>query len=241
VPVPVLIGKSRARAETALVKAGLRPSIHLVRTASMPAGTVIAESPNSRVRRGGTVRLDVAARAAAHAPAKAQRPAPAASPPKGAATTTQAAATTTTATPAPAPASASVPDLAGDVKAAVQQLAGRGLLASIQYVPGRATLGTVTAQSPQPSGTSGTGAHVTLSVSSGPGDKQRESVPDVVGKRVPDALQALNGAGLRLILLKRTVSDRSEAGSIVEQTPRPGASAPANAQVLVYMGAYRAH
>ena len=132
-----------------------------------------------------------------------------------------------------------MPSLSGDVKSAVQDLAGRGLLASLQYVPGTASLGTVTAQSPQSGTTTRAGAHVTLSLSSGPGQKEQESVPDVVGQRIPAAVQTLNGAGLRLILLKRTVADQSQAGTIVEQTPKPGASAPKNAQVLVYMGAFK--
>jgi PASTA domain len=147
--------------------------------------------------------------------------------------------------PAPAPApppTAAVPDLAGgggQVKGAVQQLAEQGLRASVQYVPGTEPLGTVTAQFPAAGATATTGAHVTLSVSSGPGDKPAEDVPDVAGKTVPDALRALNAAGLRLILLKRSVADQTEAGTIVEQTPAAGASAPRNAQVLVYMGAFR--
>jgi beta-lactam-binding protein with PASTA domain len=64
-------------------------------------------------------------------------------------------------------------------------------------------------------------------------------VPNVVGRSVPDALSALNGAGLRLIMLRAPVSDRSQAGMVVAQTPLPGKKAPKNAQVLVYMGAFQ--
>jgi beta-lactam-binding protein with PASTA domain len=216
VVVPSLVGGARGDAQSALRGAGLRPSVHVVRNAA-PAGTVLAQrpAPGARIARGGAVVLDVSA-----------------GPP--AATTT----TTTTAPPPPKP-PATVPDLAGEVKPAVQKLAGQGLLASIQYVPGKATLGVVTAQSPQSGTTAPAGSHVTLSVSSGPGRNLQETVPDVAGKRVPDALRTLNAAGLRLILLRRTVADQAQAGTIVEQTPQPGAHAPRNAQVLVYMGAYR--
>ncbi len=106
-------------------------------------------------------------------------------------------------------------------------------------MPGDDPLGTVRAQSPSAGATARTGSHVTLSVSSGPGDKTAETVPDTSGQTVPQALSTLNRAGLRLIMLRRTVTDRSLAGRIVEQTPRAGAQAPKNAQVLVYMGAYR--
>jgi len=132
-----------------------------------------------------------------------------------------------------------VPTLTGDVKSAVQRLAGTGLLASIQYVPGDEPLGTVTAQSPSAGATAKGGAHVTLSLSSGPGDKEQETVSDTTGQTIPQAVQTLNQAGLRLILVKRAVSDKTQAGKIVDQTPSPGAKAPKNAQVLVYMGAYK--
>jgi hypothetical protein len=46
-------------------------------------------------------------------------------------------------------------------------------------------------------------------------------------------------ARLRLFFVKRTVSDRTLAGKVVDLSPAAGAQAPQNAQVLVYMGAYR--
>ena len=49
----------------------------------------------------------------------------------------------------------------------------------------------------------------------------------------------MNQAGLRLVMLRRTVTDRSQAGKVVGQTPSAGAHAPKNSQVLVYMGAYK--
>jgi beta-lactam-binding protein with PASTA domain len=121
----------------------------------------------------------------------------------------------------------------------VQRLSSAGLLASIQYVPGDEPLGTVKAQSPDSGGSAKTGSHVTLSVSSGPGGNPMETVPDTTGQRIPDAVRTLNHAGLRLILLRRTVADQSQAGTVVDQTPSAGAHAPKNAQVVVYMGAYR--
>ena len=80
---------------------------------------------------------------------------------------------------------------------------------------------------------------VTINVSSGPGQNPQETVPNVVGKRIPQALPALHAAGLRLIVLKARVSDKSQAGVIVLQTPLPGKQTPKNAQVLVYYGAYQ--
>ena len=80
---------------------------------------------------------------------------------------------------------------------------------------------------------------MTVNVSSGPNKNPEETVPNVVGRRIPQALPALHSVGLRLILLRARVSDRAHAGVIVAQTPLPGKQAPKNAQVLVYIGAFQ--
>lgn len=64
-------------------------------------------------------------------------------------------------------------------------------------------------------------------------------MPDVVGKTIPDGLSLLKQAGLRLIFLRYPVTTKATAGKIIEQTPSTGTSVPGNAQVLVYMGAYK--
>jgi hypothetical protein len=40
-------------------------------------------------------------------------------------------------------------------------------------------------------------------------------------------------------MLKKPVTDKTLAGKVVEQSPAPGKTAPHNAQVLVYMGAFQ--
>lgn len=132
-----------------------------------------------------------------------------------------------------------MPTLSGDVQAAAETLYRAGFTTSIQYIPGTDPLGTVEHQGPTGGTSAPAGSHITVNVSSGPGQKTRETVPDATGQTIPQAVQTMNHAGLRLILLKQPVSDRSLAGKVVEQTPGSGKSAPKNAQVLVYMGAYK--
>ena len=144
-----------------------------------------------------------------------------------------------TPSPTPQPTPVCVPALSGDVKAAVQSLVGKGLLATINYVPSDEPMGTVVSQSPSEGTTSKTGTHITLSVASGPGDKEQATVPDTSGQTIKQAVATLNAAGLRLILVKKTVTDKEQAGKVVEQTPSSGAQAPKHAQVLVYMGAFK--
>jgi beta-lactam-binding protein with PASTA domain len=97
----------------------------------------------------------------------------------------------------------------------------------------------VTAQAPKSGETAKRRSHVTLSVSSGPGQKPQKTVPNTVGQTLDSAVSTVKGAGLRLIFAKVTVSDRAQAGKVVEQTPAAARTAPQNAQVLVYLGAFR--
>ena len=250
VQVPSLAGRTRADAAATLGRAGFTVVVATV-PGPPPAGQVLAQNPAPGVQRtqGTAVRINVSngSQGAAATTPPATEPASTSAAPTTPAATSTPAATPATPTTEPAattsspaqPTTARVPTLSGEIKSAVQALAQAGLLASIQYVPGDDPLGTVLAQSPPGDASAAAGSHVTLSASSGPGDKEQMTVPDTTGQTIPKAVDTLNGSGLRLILLKRTVSDRSQAGQVVEQTPRPGAQAPKNAQVLVYMGAYK--
>jgi beta-lactam-binding protein with PASTA domain len=267
VQVPSVVGQSRSAAETALRDAGFVAIVARV-PGPPPVGQVLAQNPRlgDTATEGGTVRINISdgSQTASGATATTQAPetsttgsgtgaSSTTSTPAGTAQPTQTQPTETqptetqptetqpaqTQTTAPEPTTVSVPTVSGDVKAAAQRLASAGLLVSIQYVPSDEPLGTVVAQSPAPGSTAQAGAHVTLNAASGPGDKEQRSVPDASGQSIPEAVETMNAAGLRLIMLKKTVTDQELAGEVVEQTPRPGAEAPRNAQVLVYMGAYK--
>ena len=115
----------------------------------------------------------------------------------------------------------------------------RACSATIQYVPSDEPLGTVIAQSPSAGASSQTGTHITLSVSSGPGDKEQETVPDTPARRSSRRSQTLNA--------RRAAPDPGQAdghrpgagGQGRRADAEAGAQAPKNAQVLVYMGAYK--
>ncbi|HEX7083717.1 MAG TPA: PASTA domain-containing protein [Gaiellaceae bacterium] len=228
--VPGLTGRSQSAAAHALQAAGL--SAHTVTVpSSRPQGTVVAQHPaaGTRIPGGSSVRVNVSA--------GSQQDAQSSSSPPPAGTTTAAATTSTTQA---RPATGTVPDVSGDrVQSAVHQLDAAGFGVSIGYVPGDSTLGTIDAQSPAAGASATRGSHVTINASQGPGGNPEETVPDTTGQKLQQAVSTLNGAHLRLIFVKRTVSVRAEAGTVVEQTPAAGSHAPENAQVLVYLGAYR--
>jgi beta-lactam-binding protein with PASTA domain len=249
-PVPDLVGRQWNEASAGLRRAGFHVSFATVRSA-LPRGVVTAQDPKpgAKVAKGSDVRLNVSTGVGGPTSTttrQATTPATTTAATTQAATTTSAsttsAATTTTAqttTQAAQPTSAQVPSLSGDLQPALQQLDQAGFHASIAYVPGTQPLGTVIAQSPAGGATAKTGSQITVNVSSGPGGNPEETIPNVVGQRIPQALGALHSAGLRLVLLNMRVSDRAKAGVIVAQTPLPGKRAPKNAQVLVYLGAFQ--
>jgi len=65
------------------------------------------------------------------------------------------------------------------------------------------------------------------------------SLPSAIGLSIPQAVSSVQRAGLHLVLLRRTVSDQSQAGKVVDQSPAPGQQAPKNSRVVAYMGAFK--
>ena len=229
--VPDLSGLKLAAARERLSALGLRAAVTAVTTSGAPAGSIVDQAPKGggRLPRGSTVTLSVAT-----APSTTTAAATTTTP------TTTAASTTAPKAAAPSPQSATVPDVQGEKEAsAVQRLGQAGILASLAFVPGSDPLGTVLEQA-KPSGTVVPyHAHVQINISRGPADNSLEQVPNVIGKSLQDAVSALQGAKLRLIYLKFPVTSQAQAGKIVQQSPLSGGQAPENAEILVFLGAYR--
>jgi serine/threonine-protein kinase len=223
VDVPDVVGSSRADAQTTLEGAGFEVNAVTVPSAD-PKDQVVAQRPaaGEQAEKGSRVRINVSDGSG------------------GTSTGTSTGTTTAKADTTPAPVTATVPDLAGmDLQAAANSLAKANLLAGVQYVPSQDPLGSVVAQSPKAGETTSARSHVTVNVSSGPGAKAQKTVPDATGQTLDQAVRTMNGAGLRLVFTKIAVTRRDEAGKVVEQSPRVGRTAPQNAQVLVYIAAFR--
>jgi beta-lactam-binding protein with PASTA domain len=241
VAVPDVTGKSVADAQAALDKLGLNSTTTQV-TSTKPAGSVVDQAPKAggRLAKGSTVTLSVAkAPQQTQTTQTTQTTAPTTT--ASAQTTTAAQQTTTQAAPAPKqPTSATVPDVSSQQEAsAVQAMGQAGILPSLVWVPSSDPLGTVESQA-KPAGTTVPfHSHVQINLSTGPGQKTQETVPNVIGQSLQGALSQINGAHLRLIYLKFPVTTKSQAGKIVQQSPLGGGHAPENAQVLVFLGAYQ--
>jgi beta-lactam-binding protein with PASTA domain len=234
VAVPRLIGMTKDKALVRVAQLGFQPKV-VYQPTKKPKDVVVSQKPQeaTELAKGKTVTLvvDSTPKPKAHPKPKPKTtPAP---------TTTAAQQTTTAPRSQPLqPANATVPDVSNQQEAAaVQAMSQAGILASLTWVPGDDELGTVVAQA-KPSGTTVPyHSHVQLNLSTGPGTKTPEQVPNVVGRTLKGALAAINGAHLRMIYLKMPVSDRSQAGKIVQQSPL-GGTAPENAQIVVWLGAY---
>jgi len=235
VAVPRFVGMKEQDALVRAGQVGLQPK-EVFKPTKAPKGVVISQRPpeGSELARGATVTFVVDSTAKAStttATTTATTP-----------TTTQSATTapTTTAAAPPQPQTATVPDVSGQKEAAAVTAFGTaGILASIVFVPGTDPLGTVLQQA-KPSGTTlPYHSHVQINLSRGPNDNALVPVPNVIGKTLQDAVSALNAAHLRLIYVKYPVTSRTQAGKVVQQSPLSGAQAPENAQIVVYLGAFK--
>jgi serine/threonine-protein kinase len=231
VTLPNLVGRPLSHARGTLETAGLHVQTTSVASAGNQTGTIVRQSPSagSKLAAGAAVHLSVAAPPAS----TTARTAPAAT------ATTPTTSTATAQAPPRTPRNATVPDVTGQsVDGAAHALARAGILASIAFVPSEDPLGTVEQQA-KPGGTTlPYDSHVQINVSSGANASTTEPVPRVVGSTLDQAVATLNGARLRLIYVKIPVP-RAQAGKIVQQSPLPGSRAPQNAQVLVFLGAYK--
>jgi serine/threonine-protein kinase len=243
VAVPDVRNVKADQATSVLESVGLKVRTVTANARGHAPGTVVSESPSpgAKVAKGSEVLLTVAPKPAKPAATTLSTTTAATTTTTTGQTTTGQTTTrqeTTTSTAPPPPANATVPDLSGmDEQAAATALGKAGLLASLAFVPSQDPLGAVEAQG-KPAGTTVPyHDHVLINVSTGPGRKTQETVPDVRGKTLQEALSAINGAHLRLIYLKFPVTAQSQAGKVVQQTPDGGANAPQNAQVIVYLGA----
>ena len=230
VAVPRFVGMKEQDALVRAGQVGLQPK-EVFKPTKAPKGVVISQRPpeGSELARGATVTFVVDSMAKTSTTATTP-------------TTTQSATTAPTATAAapPQPQTATVPDVAGQKEAAAVTAFGTaGILASIVFVPGTDPLGTVVQQA-KPSGTTlPYHSHVQINLSRGPNDNALVSVPNVIGKTLQDAVSALNAAHLRLIYVKYPVTSQTQAGKVVQQSPLSGAQAPQNAQIVVYLGAFK--
>ena len=122
-----------------------------------------------------------------------------------------------------------VPDVVGQTRdEAVAALARADLDAKIVEVYSDKDTGTVTAQNPKAGEKVEVGTRVQINVSRG---VRPLTVPSVVGQPYEQAASALEGAGFKVV--RQNVDSDQPAGTVVDQNPGSGASAPAGTTVTL--------
>jgi beta-lactam-binding protein with PASTA domain len=207
VAAPEVTGQLEPQATASLKQAGLTARVVQV-PSSQPKGTVVAQSPAAghKVAKGSAVRLNVSSGATTTKPT----------------TTQQQTTTTTTAT------GAGGNDYTGmRLQTAVQRLSQGRQQAVVVYVASSRPAGVVVSSSTA-------GSRERLRVSAGPNPKPASSVPDVTAEDAATAQQDLEAAGFTVIQVQWPVSDQSQNGMVVYETPT--GQAPEGSAIVIYVG-----
>lgn len=144
---------------------------------------------------------------------------------------------------------ADVPEVVGlSTDAATAQLTRAGFRTQVQRVPSGQTEGTVVAQAPGGGARAQRGSVVRINVSRGGTETTttvvtttpaRATVPDAVGQDEVTARSTLEGAGFVVRAVDRTVTDPSQEGIVVRQSPVGGTSAAPGSTVTITVGRIR--
>ncbi|HWD11582.1 MAG TPA: Stk1 family PASTA domain-containing Ser/Thr kinase [Solirubrobacteraceae bacterium] len=265
VTVPSVRGESEQTAGATLRARGLDPAPSLHSSATVPTGLVISQSPSPghRVEKGSRVSIvvsagpanaplgDLAGLSVAQATAKLRKAGFKAAVKKQASSTvasgrvigTEPSAgtvvqvgSTVTLIVSSGPAPVRVPDLTGETQSAAEATLTNDELALgtvTQRVSSTQQPGTVLSQSPS----SGTSVHagdkVNLVVAQAP---KETAVPNVVGQNETAAAGALGQAGFTPKVTPETVSEQSQVGIVLKQSPAAGANARKGATVTLTVG-----
>jgi beta-lactam-binding protein with PASTA domain len=207
VQVPSVVGQSQQQAVSALQQAGLKATTAQV-PSSQPKGTVVAQNPpgGQQVSQGSSVRLNLS---------------------KG--SPTPSATTTTTVTTTPPPPSSGNDYTGMRLQQAIQKITQGRQQAIVVYVASAQSAGAVVASSKA-------GSRERLQVSAGASPQPATSVPDVTSQDAATAQQALQSAGFTVIQAKWPVSDSTQDGLVVFETPAGGQQAPKGSAIVIYVG-----
>jgi eukaryotic-like serine/threonine-protein kinase len=217
ITMPNLVGLSKKDAVQALEARGLKVTVQQV-ASKQPPGTVVEQQPTAGLpaKPGSKVVLQVAKGSPS-----------ATSTTTTAATTTTARTTTTTTTTTTKPPSAGNDYTGMRLRDAVKKIADGRQQVVVQYMTSSKPAGTVISNS-------NAGARVRLQVSLGPQPKPAQAVPDTTGEDAATAQQDLTSAGFTVIQVTWPVSDATQDGVVVYQTP--GGSIAQGAAIVIYLG-----
>jgi serine/threonine-protein kinase len=136
----------------------------------------------------------------------------------------------------PSERSVEVPTVTGiQQTAALRRLRAAGLEGEVSFARSSQPRGRVLRQEPAAGTSVDQGSVVVLTVSGGTSGA-RVIVPDVVDQDEGTAVEALEGEGLRVDVVRVPVQDPQQEGIVIDQQPAGGTSAPRGAAVTIFVG-----
>jgi eukaryotic-like serine/threonine-protein kinase len=132
------------------------------------------------------------------------------------------------------PVQVQVPDVVNADKASAHNdLANAGLKFTDDQVTSDQPKGTVISQDPVAGTKVDKGSSVTLTISKGPGTV---AVPDVGDQTEAQATSKLQGAGFKVLVRHKQVTDPAQDGKVVHQFPASGQQAKKGRTIVIYIG-----
>lgn len=129
-----------------------------------------------------------------------------------------------------------IPALVGIQRAAAEaRLEALDLEADVEEREDQAPAGRVLEQTPAPGERVPVGTVVGLVVSSG---IEEVDLPNLIGVARPDAVSTLRSIGLTPTVIEQETDDRSEANTILQQSPAPGSRVERGSSVQLIVGRY---
>ncbi|HVY96511.1 MAG TPA: Stk1 family PASTA domain-containing Ser/Thr kinase [Solirubrobacterales bacterium] len=116
---------------------------------------------------------------------------------------------------------------------AVQQIRGRGLVASVSEEESARPAGEVVRQSPSAGREVERGSTVSIVVSAG---REKAKMPNVIGKLRSEAVETVREAGLTPRVEEQETEVESQIGRAVDQFPPPGSQLEPKAEVTIVVG-----
>jgi serine/threonine-protein kinase len=129
---------------------------------------------------------------------------------------------------------ATVPVLAGTQRSvAVQQIRGPGLTPSVEEEESSKPAGEVIRQTPNAGSQLPSGSTVSIVVSKG---ETTATVPNVIGKLRPDAVEMLRAEGLKPTVNEVETEVPSQVGRVTDQFPPPGSEVKPGSEATIVVG-----
>ena len=140
------------------------------------------------------------------------------------------------------PAKKAVPNVIGDTASAARAaLSAAGFSVHSMTVTSKQPAGTVISQSPQGGTQAAPGSLVSIEVAKAPPPPPPKTtkVPDVTGGTAAAARSALTAAGFTVTVIHQAVTDKSQNGTVLSQSPAGGSSAQKGSTVTIVVGRYK--